>query len=106
MGKLTKSAQFNYCHDIHWLIEQYPSEFQKCPLTLVHGHQREEKRALAKEAEIYPQLKLCQAKLDIPYGTHHTKMMLLCYENGMRVVIHTANLVEKDWFQKTQGMWV
>ena len=32
-------------------------------------------------------------------------MMLLKYDKGMRVVIHTANLVEKDWYQKTQG-WV
>ena len=31
------------------------------------------------------------------------KMMLLLYDCGMRVVIHTANLVSNDWYQKTQG---
>jgi hypothetical protein len=31
------------------------------------------------------------------------KMMILLYEEGLRVVIHTSNLVEKDWYQKTQG---
>ena len=30
-------------------------------------------------------------------------MMLLAYTEGMRVVIHTANLIPKDWDQKTQG---
>lgn len=30
-------------------------------------------------------------------------MMLLAYKEGMRVVIHTANLIQKDWDQKTQG---
>ena len=30
-------------------------------------------------------------------------MMLLQYREGMRVVIHTANLIHKDWDQKTQG---
>lgn len=30
-------------------------------------------------------------------------MMLLRYEGGMRVVVHTANLIAKDWDQKTQG---
>lgn len=30
-------------------------------------------------------------------------MMLLLYEDGMRVIIHTANLIAKDWDQKTQG---
>ena len=31
------------------------------------------------------------------------KMMVLLYTDGLRVVIHTANLVEGDWAQKTQG---
>ncbi|KAH3855028.1 hypothetical protein DPMN_097587 [Dreissena polymorpha] len=44
-----------------------------------------------------------EAKLEIMYGTHHTKMMLLLYEDGLRVVIHTSNLIEQDWHQKTQG---
>jgi hypothetical protein len=29
--------------------------------------------------------------------------MLLLYSEGLRVVIHTANLIEGDWDQKTQG---
>ena len=40
------------------------------------------------------------------YGTHHTKMMLLLYEDGMRVVVHTANMRPDDWFEKTQAVWV
>ncbi|KAK2541154.1 Tdp1 [Columba guinea] len=47
-----------------------------------------------------------QAKLDIAFGTHHTKMMLLLYEEGLRVVIHTSNLIAEDWHQKTQGIWL
>ena len=31
--------------------------------------------------------------------------MLLHYTNGIRVVIHTANLIEEDWSQKTQGFF-
>ena len=31
--------------------------------------------------------------------------MFLLYEHGMRVVIHTANLIEQDWNQKTQGYY-
>lgn len=30
-------------------------------------------------------------------------MMFLLYDAGLRVVIHTANLIERDWHQKTQG---
>ena len=32
-----------------------------------------------------------------------SKMMLLLYTEGMRVVIMTANLIPDDWHQKTQG---
>ena len=42
-----------------------------------------------------------------PYGTHHTKMMVLVYgDGGVRVVVHTANLVPGDWENRTQGLWV
>ena len=29
--------------------------------------------------------------------------MLLLYTDSMRVVIHTANMIDRDWLQKTQG---
>ena len=33
------------------------------------------------------------------------KMMFLLYDSGLRVVVHTANLVERDWHKKSQGYW-
>ena len=32
-----------------------------------------------------------------------SKMMLLLYKEGLKVVITTANLIAMDWDQKTQG---
>ncbi|XP_007942718.1 tyrosyl-DNA phosphodiesterase 1 [Orycteropus afer afer] len=105
-GTLVSSAQFNYCFDVHWLVRQYPPEFRNKPILLVHGDKREAKAHLHAEAKPYENVSLCQAKLDIAFGTHHTKMMLLLYEEGLRVVIHTANLIHADWHQKTQGVWL
>ncbi|XP_006879188.1 PREDICTED: tyrosyl-DNA phosphodiesterase 1 [Elephantulus edwardii] len=105
-GTLISSAQFNYCFDVHWLVRQYPPEFRKKPMLLVHGDKREAKAHLHAEAKPYENISLCQAKLDIAFGTHHTKMMLLLYEEGLRVVIHTSNLIREDWHQKTQGIWL
>ncbi|XP_060117548.1 tyrosyl-DNA phosphodiesterase 1 isoform X4 [Heteronotia binoei] len=105
-GTLVSSAQFNYCIDVEWLIKQYPKEFRDRPLLIVHGEKRESKADLHEQAVLYKNVRLCQAKLDIAFGTHHTKMMLLCYEEGFRVVIHTSNLIEDDWYQKTQGIWL
>lgn len=50
-------------------------------------------------------LYLLQAKLDIMYGVHHTKMIILRYKTGIRIMITTANLVPLDWFQKSQALW-
>uniref|UniRef100_A0A8C4VQS6 Tyrosyl-DNA phosphodiesterase 1 n=1 Tax=Gopherus evgoodei TaxID=1825980 RepID=A0A8C4VQS6_9SAUR len=105
-GTLVSSAQFNYCIDVEWLIRQYPQEFRKKPLLIVHGEKRESKAELHAQAHPYENVRLCQAKLDIAFGTHHTKMMLLLYEEGLRVVIHTSNLIDDDWDQKTQGIWL
>eukprot|EP01135_Chromosphaera_perkinsii_P005875 Nk52_evm8s370 gene=Nk52_evmTU8s370 len=51
------------------------------------------------------------------FGVHHTKMMILFYKEmgsnssrpgveSVRVVVHTANLIERDWEFKTQGVYV
>ncbi|KAK1260165.1 hypothetical protein QJS04_geneDACA019126 [Acorus gramineus] len=44
--------------------------------------------------------------LPISYGTHHSKAMLLVYPQGVRIIIHTANLIYVDWNNKTQGLWM
>ncbi|XP_067223305.1 tyrosyl-DNA phosphodiesterase 1 [Chanodichthys erythropterus] len=105
-GTLKESVQFNYCFDIPWMVEQYPPEFRDKPVILVHGEKRESKARLIEQAKPYPNIRFCQAKLDIAFGTHHTKMMLLWYEEGFRVIILTSNLIRADWYQKTQGMWM
>ncbi|XP_025935213.1 tyrosyl-DNA phosphodiesterase 1 isoform X3 [Apteryx rowi] len=79
---------------------------RKKPLLIVHGEKRESKAELLAQARPYENISFCQAKLDIAFGTHHTKMMLLLYEEGLRVVIHTSNLIAEDWHQKTQGIWI
>ncbi|XP_038629410.1 tyrosyl-DNA phosphodiesterase 1 isoform X3 [Scyliorhinus canicula] len=71
-GTIKASAQFNYCIDIPWLVKQYPEEFRTKPLLVVHGEQRQSKAELHEDAHPYTNIRLCQAKLEIAYGTHHT----------------------------------
>ncbi|XP_077569697.1 tyrosyl-DNA phosphodiesterase 1 [Stigmatopora nigra] len=105
-GTIKESVQFNYCFDIAWMVQQYPPEFRDRPVLIVHGDKREAKARLVQQAQPFPHIRFCQAKLDIAFGTHHTKMMLLWYEEGFRVIILTSNMIRADWYQKTQGMWM
>jgi tyrosyl-DNA phosphodiesterase-1 len=40
------------------------------------------------------------------FGTHHSKMIILFYPNGVRICIMTANFTESDFEYLTQGVYV
>jgi tyrosyl-DNA phosphodiesterase-1 len=44
--------------------------------------------------------------IKIPYAVHHTKMFLIGYDTGIRVIIHTANLLQGDVHYKTQAAYI
>ena len=58
------------------------------------------------ECTKYSRVIIVPVPLPLSYGTHHTKLMLLQSEAGIRVVVHTANLVRCDWTVKAQGVWI
>lgn len=42
-----------------------------------------------------------------PFGTHHTKMLVLFrHDDTAQVIIHTANMIAKDWTNMTNGVWM
>ncbi|XP_055351629.1 tyrosyl-DNA phosphodiesterase 1-like [Paramacrobiotus metropolitanus] len=108
MGDLQASIQFNYMFDIPWIVDQYPPEFRDRPMMIVHGDSTTSSsgQLLRQDASQFPHITLAMARLPMAYGTHHTKMMILFYVEGVRVVVHTSNLISGDWNNKTQGMWI
>lgn len=57
-------------------------------------------------AERYPNIELVSAYLPDPFGTHHSKMLILFrHDDCAQVIIHTANMIPKDWTNMTQAVW-
>ncbi|KAK6932362.1 Tyrosyl-DNA phosphodiesterase I [Dillenia turbinata] len=103
-GDILVAVLSNYMVDINWLLPACPT-LKKVPNVLViHGegdgtlgHMKRNKPA---------NWILHKPPLPISYGTHHSKAMLLVYPKGVRVIIHTANLIYVDWNNKSQGLWM
>jgi len=107
LGKLSSSLQINFMVDLEWLMMNYEvTRTKDRPLVILYGAESQE-LASPDLQEVWPSCRAVRVKPKYPYGTHHTKMMLLTYEDGgVRVVVHTANLVPGDWENRTQGLWV
>jgi tyrosyl-DNA phosphodiesterase-1 len=87
---------FNYMVDTQFMISKCPV-LNRVPVSIVqgmHGMQA------GNNISVYT------AKLPIAYGTHHSKIMILFYINGVRLWIGTANFIRVDWEAKTQGFWI
>ncbi|CAL9055894.1 unnamed protein product [Musa banksii] len=103
-GNVLVAILSNYMVDIDWLLSACPS-LRKVPHVLVvHGESGATEDHLKKVKPA--NWVLHKPPLPIAYGTHHSKFMLLVYHSGVRVVVHTANLIYVDWNNKTQGLWV
>ncbi|KAI8822250.1 tyrosyl-DNA phosphodiesterase-domain-containing protein [Fimicolochytrium jonesii] len=96
--------QLNYMVQLTWMMRHLPD--QSIPITFVHGLRQASAQMLRAEASQFPNVKLVSPDLPIAYGTHHTKAMFIFYKDGdMQVIIHTANMIQQDWKNKTQGIW-
>lgn len=103
-GNVLVAVLSNYMVDIDWLMSACP-DLRKIPHVLVvHG----ESGATVEHMKSNKPANwiLHKPPLPISYGTHHSKAMLLIYSSGVRVVVHTANLIYVDWNNKTQGLWM
>jgi len=61
---------------------------------------------LQEAAEPYTNVELKTAYIPDSFGTHHSKMLILFRHDDLaQVVIHTANMIERDWRNMTQAVW-
>ncbi|RLN97701.1 hypothetical protein BBJ28_00012097, partial [Nothophytophthora sp. Chile5] len=101
-GEFTRCLLTNYMYDLPWLFGECP-RLNDVPVLLVHGER--DRQAMAKECRAYTNVTPVAPPLPIPYGTHHTKMLVALHPDKVRVAIFTANFLSGDWNCKTQGVW-
>ncbi|XP_009131446.1 tyrosyl-DNA phosphodiesterase 1 isoform X1 [Brassica rapa] len=103
-GDVVAAVLSNYMVDLDWLLSACPKLVNIPQVMVVHGEGdgRQEYIQRKKPANWI----LHKPRLPISFGTHHSKAIFLVYPRGVRVVVHTANLIHVDWNNKSQGLWM
>eukprot|EP00871_Galdieria_phlegrea_P001157 jgi/Galph1/2041/GphlegSOOS_G706.1 len=89
----------NFMFDLPWLFERIPTLLTAERVLIVHGDDQPASVGI-------PTVALHKPRLPFPYGTHHTKLIILFYSHGVRFVLTTANMIASDWECKTQGIFL
>lgn len=102
---------FNYLHDIDFLMDHLDEDTRALTkIHIVHGFWKREdpnRIVLHEQAKQYENVTLHTAWMPEPFGTHHTKMLVLFrHDDTAQVIIHTANMIAKDWTNMTNGVWM
>lgn len=103
-GDVLIAVLSNYMVDIDWLLSSCPTLAKIPHVLVIHGEGDGTLDHMKKNKP--PNWILHKPPLPISFGTHHSKAMLLVYPRGVRIIVHTANLIYVDWNNKSQGLWM
>ncbi|KAJ9689606.1 hypothetical protein PVL29_012348 [Vitis rotundifolia] len=103
-GDVLIAVLSNYMVDIDWLLSSCPTLAKIPHVLVIHGEGDGTLDHMKKKKP--PNWILHKPPLPISFGTHHSKAMLLVYPRGVRIIVHTANLIYVDWNNKSQGLWM
>ncbi|KAB5545943.1 tyrosyl-DNA phosphodiesterase-domain-containing protein [Coniochaeta sp. 2T2.1] len=107
---ISECWNFNYLHDIPFLMSAFDPHVRNIvKVHLIHGFwKRDDGNRLQLEEEVkgFNNVSLHEAYLPEMFGTHHSKMLLLLrHDDTAQVIIHTANMIHRDWTNMTQAVW-
>ncbi|XP_014475675.1 PREDICTED: probable tyrosyl-DNA phosphodiesterase [Dinoponera quadriceps] len=100
LGEIVNSLHLNFMVDVGWLCLQYLLAAQRPDMMILYGDR-------VDTENVSRNITMIHVDMPNPFGCHHTKIMILRYkDDGIRVVVSTANLYTQDWENRTQGLWV
>ncbi|XP_070041891.1 tyrosyl-DNA phosphodiesterase 1 isoform X3 [Nicotiana tomentosiformis] len=103
-GNVLVAILSNYMVDMDWLLSACPALKRIPNVLVIHGEGDGVMEHMKRSKPV--NWILHKPSLPIAYGTHHSKAMILVYPTGVRVIVHTANLIYVDWNNKSQGLWM
>lgn len=99
----------NFMIDFKWLLSACPAiSHAQNGLVVVHGEKGAREMGIHNDvaaAGLNGTTTIHAPPLPIAFGTYHSKAFILQYEKGVRVIIHTANLIYPDCNNKTQAVY-
>ncbi len=101
---------FNFHFDVDWMMTHFdPDIRQQVKVKIVHGSWRSYDRngvEIKDACGRWPNVEEVIAFVPDSFGIHHCKMfILLTHDDLCQVVIHTANMIPRDWTNMTQAVW-
>jgi tyrosyl-DNA phosphodiesterase 1 len=101
---------FNFCFDVNWMMQFFdPDVRDLVQIKIIHGSWKTEDRNrmnIEAACSRRPNVEAFKAYLPDQFGTHHSKMFILfTHDDQAEVIIHTANMLMKDWTNMTQAVW-
>ncbi|PGH30971.1 tyrosyl-DNA phosphodiesterase 1 [[Emmonsia] crescens] len=102
--------QFNYMFDVDFLMSQFDEDVRNLvKVKIIHGSWKKEspnRIHIDEGCRRYPNVEPIVAYMPEPFGTHHSKMMILIrHDDQAQIVIHTANMIAGDWANMCQAVW-
>ncbi|XP_018312035.1 probable tyrosyl-DNA phosphodiesterase [Mycetomoellerius zeteki] len=100
LGEIVNSLHLNFMVDVGWLCLQYLLAGQRTDMMILYGDRVDHEK-------LSNNITMIEVDMPTKFGCHHTKIMILQYkDDGIRVVVSTANLYSDDWENRTQGLWI
>ena len=93
--------------DLPWMCRECPSLLAVRRLTVLYGDGGNASKEIEKKRHAQGLVtKLHSPPLPLQWGTHHSKIALLFYEDCLRICIRTFNDVFPDVHQKSNAMYL
>ncbi|XP_044013792.1 uncharacterized threonine-rich GPI-anchored glycoprotein PJ4664.02-like [Aphidius gifuensis] len=97
LGQIQSSFHITSLLNTKWLRQQYLLAAQKNDCFIIYDE-------IDNYDEIPNNIKTLKIKL--PIGKHNSKISILNYDNGARIVMLTGSLNPHDWLNNSQGVWI